>query len=761
MTFHVHKQTWSRKYITRGGLIPPLIAVAICYTLLYNVILINMTENDIDPDAACAADPGANDNASPHCSELQLFRDWHDAEVVSEEPSDASLLVEAVGLSAQSSSAAAAGGSATALRAKTLQEPEDVVRIEVDAGAAGERRQEQQSKSHHEQFQQNFDKLEKEVRASLMDHDSDTPWAKDLREQEKRAEEESQAHESHHEPSSESERSELSRWQGQVDLLDARIHTALHANSDAPWATDLLSLKHRLEAQMSYHMRRYAGHEEKVFELRHAQLDKLEEALHASPNSHFRTDWGKLGSTTFELAQMRVRLEFEMNTHTLKKRVSSSKAAIMDVSVASGAAHTQEQVSGDKSSAKKIVEKMSDVESGLADLVSDRFGHAPVVESSTSAPTGFLEKRLRWSSVTALSHSIVVGSAHDAKSLVAKKDLRHLQWSGSIPKVSCITAISYSRHTRARMMYFIDNFKLQDYEGPRQLVLVYHYLDSDAAELVQKYADGSNIKGVAARGGDLPSNADFPSNAALRYAAWAADADVIARWEFDDWHDPSRLSMQVRAMAATSRPASILANKLGFPDGVVVDKSLAGQRSWMKAYWKPFPTEGTDAEETASPPAAHIVELELRNLPSTGESSNIQSVAVTQKQTKVGAAPDTKDKVEAEKAHEWTVSECLDLDNVANLPQLTVDTETTIDKNLGHGMSQMFHKLMERRHDITQKLQLLCMETTMESDMKVHVFKRQHVQQMLSIRMDLDKHIAATVAIFTDEAQQSHSESLE
>jgi len=310
-------------------------------------------------------------------------------------------------------------------------------------------------------------------------------------------------------------------------------------------------------------------------------------------------------------------------------------------------------------------------------------------------------------------------------------------------------------------MYFIDNFKLQDYEGPRQLVLVYHYLDSDAAELVQKYADGTNIKGVAARGGDLPSNADFPSNAALRYAAWTADADVIARWEFDDWHDPSRLSMQVRAMAATSRPASILANKLGFPDGVVVDKSLAGQRSWMKAYWKPFPTEGIDSEETASPPAAHIVELELRNLPSRGESSNIQSVAVTQEQTKMEAAPDTKDKVEAEKAHEWTVSECLDLDNVANLPQLTVGTETTIDKNLGHGMSQMFHKLMERRHDITQKLQLLCMETTMESDMKVHVFKRQHVQQMLSIRMDLDKHIAATVAIFTDEAQQSHSESLE
>merc|ERR1719247_3392498 len=105
------------------------------------------------------------------------------------------------------------------------------------------------------------------------------------------------------------------------------------------------------------------------------------------------------------------------------------------------------------------------------------------------------------------------------------------------------------------MMYFINNFRLQDYEGSRQLVLVYHHADPDAAELVRTYADGSYIKGLAAQG-----NETFPSAAALRYGAWSSDADVIARWDFEEWHDPSRLSMQVRALAMAAKPASVLAS---------------------------------------------------------------------------------------------------------------------------------------------------------------------------------------------------------
>lgn len=287
-----------------------------------------------------------------------------------------------------------------------------------------------------------------------------------------------------------------------------------------------------------------------------------------------------------------------------------------------------------------------------------------------------------------------------------------------------------------RMMYFIDNFKLQDYEGSKQLLLVYHYLDTDAAELVKKYADGVNIKGVASRGSE-----DFPSNAALRYAAWSAHVDVIARWELDDWHDPSRLSMQVRAMAYASRPACILDQVRAIAeDQLVKEATLVGERSWMKAYWQPLVGESSPYQ--VAPPAAHVAQLDL----APHLVKQIQPVSVTPKE-EVTNSPSV---------HEWTLKECLDLDKSAQFdgPKLALspETETAVDKSLGHNMGKIFHKLMARRHDITQKLQLLCMETTMESDKQEHIVKRTHVEQMVGIRGELDAHIEAIVTLFSNTA---------
>lgn len=294
------------------------------------------------------------------------------------------------------------------------------------------------------------------------------------------------------------------------------------------------------------------------------------------------------------------------------------------------------------------------------------------------------------------------------------------------------------------MTYFIDNFKLQDYEGEKQLVFVYHHTDTDAAELLQNYVDGSKIKAVAARGDE-----EFPSNAALRYGAWSVKADVIARWEFEEWHDPSRLSMQVRSMASTSRPACILEAKpeestqAAKADVIVVeDTSLAGERSWMKAYWQPYFRQQRDDE--VAPPAAHMVQLDLHKH---------ANVANSTQQLSVDAKDDLKKVVDpthpqAAALHEHTLEECLDLDNVQDIPALTADTETVIDKSLGHQTSKAFHKLMARRHDLTQRLQLLCMETTMASDMQTHVSKKQRVEQMLSIRTELDKHIEKVAELF-------------
>jgi len=75
------------------------------------------------------------------------------------------------------------------------------------------------------------------------------------------------------------------------------------------------------------------------------------------------------------------------------------------------------------------------------------------------------------------------------------------------------------------------------------------------------------------------------------------DADIVARWDFEAWHHPERLNMQVRALSLARRPASLLArwtavNSTGSKDivdaGVHWDGSLAGENGWMKTNWYPF-----------------------------------------------------------------------------------------------------------------------------------------------------------------------------
>jgi hypothetical protein len=715
-----HHKTFVHKQFANGQyLFPSLITIAICYALFYNFLLDTAFRRDIDPDDSCSVIPGANDSA--HCSELHLFREWHRAEEDVSEEADEDLLAEAK--PPEEAAAEKVPRAEEAAPAADSPSQEEYDEIERTAQRAALR---------HAQF----DKIEQEVQASLT-HDPVTPWAKDLMEQQKNAEAESEAELIQHHVPTAQEINAVAEWQDQVDKLGATIHHALHADSHAVWASELEVLKHRLDNQMSFHMRRAPGADKEVFAIRHAQVEKLEEALHASTNPHFKTGWDKLGSCLFELQQMRVHLELEMSSHTLASSSDNMTAVTAD--------------------------SMVSLERGLADLVSHRFHEAPVVETTTSAPAGFLEKRLQWSSVTRTSHSIMIGDASHTHQVVSKRELRHLQWSGKLPKVSCVTAISYSRHTKARMMYFVDNFKLQDYEGERQLLLVYHSADTDAADLVKKFADGVAIKGVAIPSGrslpfqdGTPVIEKFPSNKALRYGAWSADADIVARWEFEDWHDPSRLSMQVRALAATARPACILGRKpdqpsSGSPDQqhVVADSSLLGAKAWMKVYWQPFLT-GDTGEELVPPPEAHIVQLNLHNAPLVSAASPLEPLSVEIKTMgEVVPEVDAKPEVKAE-VHEWSMKECLDLDSTSDIPGLTANSEAAIDESLGQGMGEMFHKLMTRRHDITSKLQLLCMETTMESDMKEHVFKRQHVEQMMGIRSKLDEHIAKLLQLVPD-----------
>jgi len=184
--------------------------------------------------------------------------------------------------------------------------------------------------------------------------------------------------------------------------------------------------------------------------------------------------------------------------------------------------------------------------------------------------------------------------------VLASNVLRHAHWSGTIPKVACIAVIPCGRGVKPWIKYFIDNFATQSYEGPRQLVIVYHYQHHEAARMVKTYADGNYIKGVPAR------DPEYPSASTFRFGAWNADADVIARWDFDAWHHSHRLSMQVRALAFADRPACLLKQwSVRNADGdlrVVSggrnwDSSLVGEAAWMREHWYPSMDEGRTALE--------------------------------------------------------------------------------------------------------------------------------------------------------------------
>merc|ERR1719238_1205829 len=97
---------------------------------------------------------------------------------------------------------------------------------------------------------------------------------------------------------------------------------------------------------------------------------------------------------------------------------------------------------------------------------------------------------------------------------------------------------------------------------------------------------------------------EFPSTMALRYGAWTSKADVIAQWDFEAWHHPDRLSMQVRAMAMSGRPGSLVLT----PEHVtspaagihlnVMEGSLIGEAAWMREHWHPLLDEERGLLET-------------------------------------------------------------------------------------------------------------------------------------------------------------------
>lgn len=184
--------------------------------------------------------------------------------------------------------------------------------------------------------------------------------------------------------------------------------------------------------------------------------------------------------------------------------------------------------------------------------------------------------------------------------MLRRSKLDASRWAGDLPKVACITVISSGKELKDKMFEFLTNFYMNSYEGHVKLVLVYHHTDEEAAHWVSMYTTsvGADIVGVASF-----DNGTFPSVTALRYGAWSVreDVQVIAQWDFGVKHDQHRLSTQVRALASSSRPASLLKNSSVL--------SLTGEAKWMDRYWRPEVDQQTALQEHLS--NGQVVEVDL------------------------------------------------------------------------------------------------------------------------------------------------------
>jgi len=202
---------------------------------------------------------------------------------------------------------------------------------------------------------------------------------------------------------------------------------------------------------------------------------------------------------------------------------------------------------------------------------------------------------------------------------VLAETVQHRDWVGELPKVALLTALPIGMATADSLGAFVDDFRAQTarYGGETQLNIIYHFEDEHTANLVHLFEDGLIIKGHATRG-----IGSFPSTADLRFGAWSAaeDAQVIVHWSWEAKHSPDRLAMQVRAMAYSGRPVSLLQGARTLRDGFhqenwveTQDETIAGYRPFIWKNWYPqmdqpeTPTGIDDGKVVVVDMRAHLV----------------------------------------------------------------------------------------------------------------------------------------------------------
>mmetsp|Transcript_56928 Transcript_56928/g.123188 ORF Transcript_56928/g.123188 Transcript_56928/m.123188 type:complete len:764 (-) Transcript_56928:83-2374(-) len=362
---------------------------------------------------------------------------------------------------------------------------------------------------------------------------------------------------------------------------------------------------------------------------------------------------------------------------------------------------------------------------------------------------GYMQ-RLQWSTVPfATKHR---RAAAAAPVVLTREQLRSAKWQGKIPSVACIAVIPSAKDVAARLKYFINNFQLQSYEGPQQLVLVYLSSQEDVAKLVKMYADGAFIKAVA-----VHSAMALPSTTAFRYGAWQADADVIARWNFDEWHHPQRLSMQVRALALAGRPACLITqwtvlSEAGLDSSASGwEGSLVGETAWMQEHWHPLLLEERVVLEGAQ--SHNVVRVDMPGLSVyAAEESHEAGGAISSAGSAGGQLVRQLGlpSLDVEEATMKLASSCLEIGPSGSSEGLAIDEalQARIGEQLGEEMATKYRELSARRQRVLESLQSVCANAALEKDPEKKMKLQSDASHIAAIKAELDQHFESVGELY-------------
>ena len=139
------------------------------------------------------------------------------------------------------------------------------------------------------------------------------------------------------------------------------------------------------------------------------------------------------------------------------------------------------------------------------------------------------------------------------------------------PLVSCLCVT----HQKPQMLQrVIDCFRNQSYAN-RQLVIVYEESDELTCGFLHGHTWEESIKLVKVPDKPVKFSLGKLRNLSLEQA----DGDYVCQWDDDDWYDPDRLSIQMKAIFKADRPASILSRWVVF-DAITIKAYLSCRRLW-------------------------------------------------------------------------------------------------------------------------------------------------------------------------------------